>query len=252
MAFSKKFFVFPEDIGFIIGSKGSTINNIKSTSQAHVQIYKPVSMGGCGEGTKPYFLIQAHTQESLDYAWQQIESIAQESYNRRHGIFHQSCPLEKRVIPIPKPQLHSYDIIKKQVDDFKYKVSPCRCVINLPPNTLGTHISKKTLTNYIGNVCNRCHKTFTHANHVSKEHTITPMNYNPPPKDTSLVITFSDDDSEDEDSDSYTFETFKVESKDNTFNGKIELKELLIEDDENAYGIVLNIQGTQRKAVFIK
>ena len=32
-----------------------------------------------------------------------LESIAQESYNRRHGKFHDSCPPEKRFVPPPKP-----------------------------------------------------------------------------------------------------------------------------------------------------
>lgn len=253
MTFTKKFYVFQEDIGFVIGAKGATINNIKKTSHANVQIYKPVSMGGCGEGPKPYFLIQAQTQESLDYAWFQLESIAQESYNRRHGIFHDSCPPEKRFVPMPKPQPETYDISKKQVDDFKYKVSPCMCVINLPPNTLGEHIEKKILSEYIGHVCNRCHKTFTHATHVSKEHPITPMNYTPPPLlQEPIILHFSDDeDDTDEELEDFKIEKFKVQSKDDTYSGNIELKQLLIEDG-NAYGITLIIEGKERKAIFVK
>jgi hypothetical protein len=252
MAYSNKFYIFPEDIGFVIGTRGSTINNIKTTSGSHVQIYKPKSMGGVGEGDRPYFLIQGDSQDKISHAWELLESIAQESYNRRHGMFHDSCPLEKRFVPTPKPNVSfTPDPVQVQRDNFRYKISPCMCVITLPPNTLGEHIPKKKLAEYIGNVCNRCHKQFTQAEHVSKDHPITPMNYNSPPKQDRLVIEFSDNDS-DEDED-YKFITIQIKKEENnTYIGKIDFKEFLVQEDGDIHGIVMNIDGKQRRAVFIE
>lgn len=255
MAYSNKFYIFPEDIGFVIGTRGSTINNIKTTSGSHVQIYKPKSMGGVGEGDRPYFLIQAESQDKISHAYELLESIAQESYNRRHGMFHYSCPLEKRFVPPPKPNVSFTPDASPQAqfENFRYKISPCMCVINLPPNTYGDHISKQVLSGYIGHVCNRCFNQFTHADHVSKDYPITPMNYNPIPKQDRLVIEFSDDECDDEPEQDYKFITIQIKKEENnTYIGKIDFKEFLVKEDGDIHGIVMNIDGKQRNAVFIE
>lgn len=203
--------MLPEDIGFVIGTGGVTINNIKKTANAQVQIYKPIKLGGTTNETHPYFLIQAKTQESIDIAFQMIEKIAKESYNRRHGVFHHSCPPEKRFVPPPKPSpppnpKYQY---KDQTKDFRYMIIPCQCVLNFPPMktqedssrgvvdrknqwswAIPKSIEKKTLENFIGKTCSRCNQEYTHAKHVSPDTPITKIYQN------DLVITMGNSDSD--------------------------------------------------------
>jgi len=194
--------MLPEDIGFVIGSGGSTINNIKCTANAHVQIYKPIRLGGTTNEKHPYFLIQATTQESIDIATQMIEKISKESYNRRHGVFHHSCPPKNRFVPPPKPSPpintnytdYSY---KNQLNDFKFMIMPCECVINFPPfkYDIDHTIDKESLKPIIGTNCSRCNATYTHAKHVSSDVPITKLNEL---LEEPLVFTISDSESESE------------------------------------------------------
>jgi hypothetical protein len=169
---TKKFYMKPKDIGFVIGKDGATINSIKTESKGHVQIYKPISMGGTTNEKHPYFLIKANTQDSIDTAYKMIGKIARESYNRRHGIFHHSCPPAKRFVPKPKPLPPTIQYIDQKLD-LKYMLMPCKCVISFPPFNLGNTINNETLNNIIGSTCSRCNSQYTHAIKAIKTTPIT-------------------------------------------------------------------------------
>ena len=178
MAHIRYFKIYKKDAGFVIGSKGSTINKIKQTTGAHVQIEYP-------KDELPRFRIESNSIDQVNHAWHIVESIAIESYNRRNGVFHHSCPAEKRFVPKPKPV--------REPPSLKYMIVPCGCVLELPPNNMGPNITKQQLSGYIGPKCNRVCKgdpNFTHAVKVSNDHPITPIKPLDPKR---VIIRFSDD-----------------------------------------------------------
>ena len=84
-------------VGFVIGSKGSTVKMIKKKTGAWIQIQQ----GTRGGTVAPYFEIKGQTQRQVDEAIRWISELCEEAQNRLDGI---STNITKQVPP--KPSLY--------------------------------------------------------------------------------------------------------------------------------------------------
>jgi hypothetical protein len=77
---SRQFMVDPKDVGFVIGSKGKTINLIIERTGAYVNLRKFNAPDTSVEYT--YFFIEG-TSDQVDAAYKWVKTVAQENYDRR-------------------------------------------------------------------------------------------------------------------------------------------------------------------------
>jgi hypothetical protein len=125
--FWHRFHVHPDDVGFIVGSKGKTINKLKHITRAHIQLYDAPTDTQIKNNPAlrpyPFFYIQAHTPYAIDLTINMLIQIAKESENRRFGIFHHGATTKPRdkdknsIVDSEKPFIIEFELDSDDDDD---------------------------------------------------------------------------------------------------------------------------------------
>lgn len=125
--FWHRFHAHPDDVGFIVGSKGKTINKLKHITRAHIQLYDAPTDTQIKNNPAlrpyPFFYIQAHTPYVIDLTINMLIQIAKESENRRFGIFHHAATTkpsyksENSIVNNKKPLILEFELSESDNDE---------------------------------------------------------------------------------------------------------------------------------------
>ena len=117
-AYERRVFVAPEDVGMVLGAKGSTLRMTSTDTWTWIKFLKGTAQ------TPPTFSVRGFLVRDIEEATKRILSIAQESFNRRSGgpRHHRAGPtvLEAaggfKLAPVPQSKRVSFKV-KNKVDD---------------------------------------------------------------------------------------------------------------------------------------
>ena len=112
VAYERPVFVAPEDVGMVLGGKGSTLRKTSSETWTWIKFLKGTAQ------TPPTFSVRGFLERDIEEATKRILSIAQESFNRRSGgpRHHRAGPtvLEAaggfKMAPVPQSKRVSFKV----------------------------------------------------------------------------------------------------------------------------------------------
>ena len=79
VAYERRVFIAPEDVGMVLGAKGSTLRKTSNDTWTWIKFLKGTAQ------TPPTFSVRGFLERDIEEATKRILSIAQESFNRRSG-----------------------------------------------------------------------------------------------------------------------------------------------------------------------
>ena len=121
VAYERRVFIAPEDVGMVLGAKGSTLRKTSTDTWTWIKFLKGTTQ------TPPTFSVRGFLERDIEEATKRILSIAQESFNRRSGgpRHHRAEPtvLEAaggfKMAPVPQSKRVSFKVkTKPQSPDY--------------------------------------------------------------------------------------------------------------------------------------
>ena len=111
-AYERRVFVAPEDVGMVLGAKGSTLRMTSTDTWTWIKFLKGTAQ------TPPTFSVRGFLVRDIEEATKRILSIAQESFNRRSGgpRHHRAGPTvleaagEFKLAPVPQSKRVSFKV----------------------------------------------------------------------------------------------------------------------------------------------
>ena len=115
VAYERRVFIAPEDVGMVLGAKGSTLRKTSNDTWTWIKFLKGTAQ------TPPTFSVRGFLERDIEEATKRILSIAQESFNRRSGgpRHHRAGPtvLEAaggfKLAPVPQSKRVSFKVKTK-------------------------------------------------------------------------------------------------------------------------------------------
>ena len=95
MSITHRYYVHPDDVGFVVGRQGRTIKSIETRTGSRIQLCNKPTPEQMEKNSNlrpyPFFFIQTHAPFMVSVITDMIERIAKESENRRNGVFHEGA-----------------------------------------------------------------------------------------------------------------------------------------------------------------
>ena len=121
VAFEKRIYVAPEDVGMVLGARGSTLKKTSADTWTWIKFLKGTDQ------TPPTFSVRGFLIRDLEEAEKRILGIAQESLNRRTGgPRHHRTPLTMmdaaggfKLAPVPQSKRVSFKVKKASMVSAK-------------------------------------------------------------------------------------------------------------------------------------
>ena len=120
-AYERRVLIAPEDVGMVLGAKGSTLRKTSADTWTWIKFLKGTAQ------TPPTFSVRGFLPRDIEEATKRILSIAQESFNRRTGgpRHHRAGPtvLEAaggfKLAPVPQSKRVSFKVKAKGGDEAR-------------------------------------------------------------------------------------------------------------------------------------